>query len=43
MEKHRPQTQEDLVGVLEGVQALEALVQAADEPQREYTLRVCVF
>ncbi|XP_008312892.1 HEAT repeat-containing protein 5A isoform X2 [Cynoglossus semilaevis] len=40
VEKHRPQTQEDLVGVLEGVQALEALVQAADEPQRPQLLTI---
>lgn len=36
VERSRPQSQEELSGVLEGVRALEALVQAADESQREY-------
>lgn len=35
VERTRPQSQEELSGVLEGVRALEALVQAADESQRE--------
>ncbi|XP_056249753.1 HEAT repeat-containing protein 5A isoform X4 [Seriola aureovittata] len=33
-ERSRPQSPEELLGVLEGVRALEALVQAADESQR---------
>ncbi|TDG98505.1 hypothetical protein EPR50_G00201100 [Perca flavescens] len=33
-ERSRPQSAEELLGVLEGVQAMEALVQAADESQR---------
>ncbi|XP_062252890.1 HEAT repeat-containing protein 5A isoform X1 [Platichthys flesus] len=33
-ERSRPQSPEELLGVLEGVRALEALVQAADEAQR---------
>lgn len=36
VERSRPQSQEELSVVLEGVRALEALVQAADESQREY-------
>lgn len=35
VERSRPQSPEELVGVLEGVQAMEALVQAADPSQRE--------
>ena len=35
VERSRPQSQEELTGVLEGVRALEAVVQAADETQRE--------
>ncbi|TNN87383.1 HEAT repeat-containing protein 5A [Liparis tanakae] len=34
VERSRPQSPEELVGVLEGVQAMEALVQAADPSQR---------
>ncbi|XP_068195506.1 HEAT repeat-containing protein 5A isoform X2 [Antennarius striatus] len=34
MERSRPQSTEELAGVLEGVRAMEALVQAADESQR---------
>ncbi|XP_011618311.2 LOW QUALITY PROTEIN: HEAT repeat-containing protein 5A [Takifugu rubripes] len=34
VERSRPQSQEDLMGVLEGVRALEALVQAAEEMHR---------
>ncbi|KAF1375257.1 hypothetical protein PFLUV_G00237700 [Perca fluviatilis] len=33
-ERSRPQSAEELLGVLEGVRAMEALVQAADESQR---------
>ncbi|XP_071355215.1 HEAT repeat-containing protein 5A isoform X3 [Trachinotus anak] len=33
-ERSRPQSPEELLGVLEGVRAMEALVQAADESQR---------
>lgn len=36
IEKSRPQTPEELVGVLEGVRAFEAMVQAAEEPHRKY-------
>lgn len=35
VERSRPQSPEELLGVLEGVRAMEALVQAADESQRE--------
>uniref|UniRef100_A0A8C2ZDS5 HEAT repeat containing 5A n=1 Tax=Cyclopterus lumpus TaxID=8103 RepID=A0A8C2ZDS5_CYCLU len=35
VERSRPQSPEELVGVLEGVRAMEALVQAADPSQRE--------
>ncbi|XP_041668817.1 HEAT repeat-containing protein 5A isoform X2 [Cheilinus undulatus] len=34
VERSRPQSQEELVGVLEAVRAMEALIQAADESQR---------
>ncbi|XP_049451782.1 HEAT repeat-containing protein 5A isoform X1 [Epinephelus fuscoguttatus] len=34
VERSRPQSGEELLGVLEGVRAMEALVQAADESQR---------
>ncbi|XP_039994056.1 HEAT repeat-containing protein 5A isoform X3 [Xiphias gladius] len=34
VERSRPQSPEELLGVLEGVRAMEALVQAADESQR---------
>uniref|UniRef100_UPI0037E9B09A HEAT repeat-containing protein 5A n=1 Tax=Semicossyphus pulcher TaxID=241346 RepID=UPI0037E9B09A len=34
VERSRPQSAEELVGVLDGVRALEALIQAADESQR---------
>ncbi|KAM9355893.1 HEAT repeat-containing protein 5A isoform 2-T2 [Pholidichthys leucotaenia] len=34
VERSRPQSSEELLGVLEGIQAMEALVLAADEPQR---------
>lgn len=34
VERSRPQSQEELTGVMEGVRAMEALVQAADESQR---------
>lgn len=36
VERSRPQSQEDLTGVLEGVRALEALVQAAEEMHRQF-------
>lgn len=36
VERSRPQTPEDLMGVLEGVRALEALVQAAEESHRQF-------
>lgn len=35
VERSHPQSPEELMGVLEGVRAMEALVQAADESQRE--------
>ncbi|KAM7376460.1 hypothetical protein PAMP_006191 [Pampus punctatissimus] len=40
VERSRPQSAEELLGVLEGVRAMEALVQAADEPQRPQLLAV---
>lgn len=36
IEKSRPQSPEELVGILEGVRAFEAMVQAADESNRKY-------
>lgn len=39
VERSRPQSQEDLMGVLEGVRALEALVQAAEEMHRQFNHR----
>ncbi len=51
VERSRPQTPEELMGVVEGVRAMEALIQAADESQRESSqqnmktcsaLRLCV-
>lgn len=36
VERSRPQSPEELQAVLEGVRAMEALVQAADESQREF-------
>lgn len=36
IEKSRPQSPEELVGVLEGVRAFEAMVQAADESHRKH-------
>ena len=35
VERRRPQGPEELLGVLEGLRAMEALVQAAEESQRE--------
>lgn len=35
VERSRPQSPEDLMGVLEGLRALEALVQAAEESHRQ--------
>lgn len=35
VERSRPQSAEELTGVLEALRAMEALVQAADESQRE--------
>ncbi|XP_059208691.1 LOW QUALITY PROTEIN: HEAT repeat-containing protein 5A [Centropristis striata] len=40
VERRRPQSSEELQGVLEGVGALEALVQAADESQRSQLVSV---
>ncbi|KAM7403791.1 hypothetical protein PAMA_004293 [Pampus argenteus] len=40
VERSRPQSAEELLGVLEGVRAMEALVQAADEPQRPQLVAV---
>uniref|UniRef100_A0A671UYL6 HEAT repeat-containing protein 5A n=1 Tax=Sparus aurata TaxID=8175 RepID=A0A671UYL6_SPAAU len=40
VERSRPQSQEELTGVLEGVRALEAVVQAADETQRPQLVAV---
>ncbi|XP_074548207.1 HEAT repeat-containing protein 5A isoform X2 [Halichoeres trimaculatus] len=40
VERSRPQSAEELVGVLEGVRAMEALIQAADEAQRPQLLAV---
>ncbi len=39
MERSRPQSPEELTGVVEGVRAMEALIQAADESQRESSQR----
>lgn len=36
MQRSRPQSAEDLMGVLEGLRALEALVQAAEESHRQF-------
>lgn len=36
VERSRPQSPEELTAVLEAVRAMEALVQAADESQREF-------
>ncbi|XP_053192170.1 HEAT repeat-containing protein 5A [Scomber japonicus] len=40
VERSRPQTEEELQGVLEGVRAMEALVQAAEEAQRPQLMSV---
>nr|XP_046269809.1 HEAT repeat-containing protein 5A isoform X2 [Scatophagus argus] len=40
VERSRPQSQEELMGVLEGVRAMEALVQAAEESQRAQLVAV---
>ncbi|XP_040916672.1 HEAT repeat-containing protein 5A isoform X2 [Toxotes jaculatrix] len=40
VERSRPQSPEELLGVLEGVRALEALVQAVDESQRPQLVAV---
>nr|XP_020510294.1 HEAT repeat-containing protein 5A isoform X2 [Labrus bergylta] len=40
VERSRPQSPEELLGVLEGVRAMEALIQAADESQRPQLVAV---
>lgn len=40
VERSRPQSPEELMGVLEGVRTMEALVQAADESHRKFYLVV---
>lgn len=35
VERSRPKTPQELLGVLEAIRAMEALIQAADESQRE--------
>lgn len=43
VEKRRPQSAEELAGVLEGVRAFQAMVQAAEQSQRKSNsvLRIC--
>ncbi|XP_030575487.1 HEAT repeat-containing protein 5A isoform X2 [Archocentrus centrarchus] len=42
VERSHPQTPEELVGVLEGIRAMEALIQAADESQRPQLMAIFV-